>query len=389
MFISKPSSVRLSSPLFRGVFCLAILGLMVVLVGCGASTGSGTTSAVVGTPGNDQTGKSPSSVVKGDFNNDGKLDIAVSNSESNNVSILLGNGDGTFSAGATVATGTYPTGMATGDFNGDGKVDLAVINQGGVSIFLGNGDGTFVAVGLLAGVSNPAFLAVGDFNGDGKLDMAVLCPNDLVIMLGNGDGTFTASPVSPTTGPNPFNVAVGDFNGDGKLDIAVSIQGDFSGKTVAIQGVSILLGNGDGTFKTLDLIPTTVGAIDFITAGDLNGDGKLDLVVSGWNNDQLAILIGKGDGTFTVGTSVSAPHPEASVIGDFNGDGKMDIAVIDGNAVGGVTILVGKGNGTFSPAASVPAPGDAAGIVTGNFNGDNKADLAIADSDGVAIALGK
>jgi len=197
------------------------------------------------------------SVATGDFNRDGKLDVAVANPVTNTVSVFLGNGDGTFQSAVDYRTGTQPalstqfcepSSVGVGDFNGDGKTDLAVsnLNESDISVLLGNGDGTFQsAVNYATGLS-PAAIAVGDFNQDGKLDLAVAnsgcgspCGN-ISVLLGNGDGTFQ-SPVNYVTGNQPGSVAVGDFNEDGKLDLVVANSS--SGN------ISVLLGNGDGTFQ--------------------------------------------------------------------------------------------------------------------------------------------
>jgi len=176
------------------------------------------------------TGINPYGVAVGDFNGDGNADLAVANHGSNTVTILLGNGKGVFSPppGSPPATGNLPTWVVVSDFNGDGKADLAVVNNLGsanVSILLGNGDGTFAPAASPATGTNPYSAAVGDFNGDGKADLAVanFSSNTVSILLGNGDGTFAPAPGSaPVTGNNPTSVAVGDFNGDGVADLAVA-----------------------------------------------------------------------------------------------------------------------------------------------------------------------
>ena len=194
------------------------------------------------------TGRYPESVAVADFNRDGKLDLAVANNGSNTVSILLGNGDGTFQPQVEYAIGNSQIGVAVADFNRDGKLDLVVTNHDNINVLLGNGDGTFQpAVNYAAGAS-PGSPAVGDFNRDGKLDLVVAnnsnnSTNTVNVLLGNGDGTFQPA-VSYSTGPNPTSVAVADFNADGQLDLAVATNGNTSNNTV-----SILLGNGDGNFQ--------------------------------------------------------------------------------------------------------------------------------------------
>ena len=301
-------------------------GYVSVLLG----NGDGTFTPVSSSP---VTGNCPCSMAVGDINGDGKLDLAVGNYSDNTVTILLGKGDGTFlpPSGSAVRVGAGPTALALGDFNGDRKLDLAVANGTGdtLTILLGNGDGTFTPASSPPAPGSPFGLAVGDFNGDGKLDLAVanFDVNTVTILLGNGDGTFAPAPSPPATkGPA---LAVGDFNGDGKLDLAVTNRGNST--------ITILLGNGDGTFTPISGCCGTSVSLTFtlgMAAGDFNGDGKLDLAVAILNvqgtfpADYVEILLGNADGTFsTTDFSLLLPDQPASlVLGDFNGDGKLDFA---------------------------------------------------------------
>jgi hypothetical protein len=325
-------------------------------------------------------------VALGDFNGDGKPDMAVIGAPPTNTFIslivLLGNGDGTFVASSYPPAPSYTRAVGVGDFNGDGKLDLAVTakadqvsNRFVAEILLGNGDGTFqpATSGVDVGV-DPLSVAVGDFNGDGKLDMAVANSGDsnLTILLGNGDGTFTPAAQSPTavSNGNSMSLAVGDFNRDGKLDLAVA-----NGES---NSVTILLGNGDGTFTQTSSSPATGLTPGAVAVGDFNGDGKLDFAVADENSNTVTILLGNGDGTFT--PTMSAPAtgdaPIAISVGDINGDGKLDLAVANKNS-NNVTILLGNGDGTFTPAGSPPSGGfGPESIVLGDFNGDGRIDLA-------------
>jgi hypothetical protein len=326
----------------------------------------------------------PDSVAVGDFNGDGKLDLAVANEFSNNVSVLLGNGDGTFQYAPNFAVGTGPVSLAMGDFNGDGKPDLAVVNQNGysVSIFLGNGDGTFQTTRNYAVGTNPDSVVVGDFNGDGKLDLAVANSgsNTVSVLLGNGDGSFqTAQNYAVAT--NPDSVAVGDFNGDGKLDLAVA--------NGVSNNVSLLLGNGDGTFQAAKNFGAGGGPVS-IAVGDFNGDGKADLAVANLFGNTVSVLPGNGDGSFQAAQNFAVGnHPFSVTVGDFNGDGKADLAVANlfGNTV---SVLLGNGDSTFQTAQSFAAGGAPASIAVADFNGDGRPDLAVANffgNGGVSVLL--
>jgi hypothetical protein len=305
--------------------------------------------------------------------------------------------------------GTYPANEVTADFNGDGIPDLAVISSdnsfgGGpytVAVFLGNGDGTFQAGPTIqpSEMQSYPFMISGDFNGDGKLDLAILSydgysTSHLTILLNNGDGSFSAKPTlvvfaQPLTGGDVIlgTMATADFNGDGKLDLAV--VGDY----VSSGGVTILLGNGDGTFAATgpNLDPTADFAL--ITTGDFNGDGIPDFVTPNYFEfgGSPTIFLGKGDGTFTFkATSFTLDYfPTSVVVGDFNGDGVLDLAFSDLN---GVEIALGNGDGTFNETSASPiqVPSELYSLQIGDFNHDGKLDLAGLDNyfDQIVLLLG-
>jgi VCBS repeat protein/ASPM-SPD-2-Hydin domain-containing protein/FG-GAP repeat protein len=319
-------------------------------------------------------GTGPSSVATADFNEDGKLDVVVTNGGSSNISVFLGNGNGTFQPAVNYPAGTNPDSVAVGDFNGDGKLDLIVANHdsNNISILLGNGDGTFqAAVNYPAGTS-PTSVAVGDFNGDGKLDLIVANhdSNNISILLGNGDGTFQA-PLDFSVASAPHSVAVGDFNGDGKLDLAVANSG--SGN------VSILLGNGDGTFQSAVNYPAGPNPTS-VAIGYFSADAKLDLAVA--NDHGVDIFLGNGDGTFQAAVACAAQIAMNSLaVGDFNGDGKLDLAA---TTFGNVSVLLGNGDGTFGPGVAYAAGSMPLSLAVGDFNGDGRLDMAIA---GTAVSV--
>jgi len=329
------------------------------------------------------TGNMIYGVAVGDFDGDGAPDLAVTNFADNNVSILLGNGDGTFAAAVNYPAGTGPNFVAVGDFNGDGDLDLAVSNYNShnVSILLGNGDGTFAAAVNYAVGSAPISVAVGDFNGDTNLDLAVSnwTSNNVSILLGNGAGAFAAA-VNYPAGTGVNFVAVGDFNGDTNLDLAVPNFAD--------NNVSILLGNGDGTFAAAVNYAVGTGPT-YIAVGDFNGDTNLDLAVSNWSGNNVSILLGNGAGAFAAAVNYAVgTNPWSVAVGDFNGDTNLDMAVVN-NGSNNVSILLGNGDGTFAAAVNY-AVGSAPRIVAvGDFNSDSAPDLAVTNfaDNNVSILL--
>ncbi len=363
---------------------LFLIAILFAALGATSSRTSGSCSAptLFTGPIFSSGGLTPRFIALGDFNADGKADLAIVNEQSSTVTIFLGNGNGNFQLFESLVVGLGPRSMAVGDIDGDGKLDLVVANRvsNTVSVMLGNGDGTFRPRVDFATVGHPAFIVLGDFNGDGKIDLAMATEDDqnATIMLGNGDGTFRG-PVGFSAGFTPQGLAVGDFNGDGKADLAVANQ--------ASSTVSILLGNGDGTFKTA-VDQRAGGGVEYVTAADLNGDGHADLVVANRSTSNISVLLGRGDGTFQ--THVEFPSggvsPHFIMVADFNGDGILDLAVANEDS-DSVSVLLGNGNGTFQPAVAFPAGSSPQGIVTSGFTTDGKPDLMVINKSSNAATL--
>jgi hypothetical protein len=329
-------------------------------------------------------GIGPRSVAVGDFNGDGKQDLAAANSNSYSVSIRLGDGYGGFSVYSVVGVGSSPSAVAIGDFNGDGKQDLAAANEGSnnVSILLGNYTGGFSVYSVVGVGSSPSAVAIGDFNGDGKQDFATAnyYSNTVSIRLGDGLGGFSGS-TNVSVGSYPISVAIGDFNGDGKQDIAVANYGS--------NNVYILLGNGTGGFSVYSVVGVDTNPWS-VAIGDFNGNGKQDIAAANVGSNNVSILLGNGTGGFSVTNSVYVgSSPLAVAIGDFNGNGIQDIAVANYGS-NNVSILLGNGGGGFSGPTSVSVGSGPWSVTVGDFNGDGKQDFAAANylSNTVSIRLG-
>ncbi|MEG4444106.1 DUF4347 domain-containing protein [Microcoleus sp. AT9_B5] len=295
-----------------------------------------------------------------------------------------------FGVATNFGAGTNPYGIATGDFNVDGKPDLAVTNQGSdtVSILLGNGTGGFnpAPIPTLA-VSSPTSIAIGNFNNDNFPDLAVVgggTGGALSIFLGNGTGGF-GSPTPYPTGVSPISVAVGKFNNDNFSDVAVvnASPGSTSGT------VTILLANNTGSgalnFNT-NLSAQSIPA--FMTVGDFNGDTFSDLAVPNSLSNTISVFLANGSGDFGAATNLGAgTNPNSVANGDFNGDNFLDLAVVNGGS-NNVSILLGNGTGGFGAANGFSAGTGLQGIVAKDFSGDGKLDLAVAGNSGAAILVG-
>jgi hypothetical protein len=354
---------------------------LTVLIGTGGGTFAGSPNYNVGPP---------ISVAHGDFNSDGIMDAVVADSGgSGSASVLLGTGDGKFQFAQSYAVNDHPTSVAVGDLNGDGVLDLAVSTWGGsaVCVLLGNGDGTFQPKVSYSVGKDPETVTVTDLNGDGHLDLvtANLYGASISVLLGNGDGTFKPG-VAYAAGNSPWTVAAGDFNSDGHPDIAVGNQ-DASGT------LWVFLGAGDGSLQSPlkydgGELPTDIAVADF------NGDGALDLGVCDdvSTGNSVAVLLGRGDGTFRTPAFYAAGVAAFGIAaGDFNGDGALDLVTANNgfsNGTGyGVGLLLGNADGTFQAAQQFyggPYPVD---VTAADFTGDGRVDAAVANNYGATVTL--
>ena len=333
--------------------------------------------------------------IAADLNGDGKADLAGAGA--NAVSVMLGNGDGTFRPKTDFPVGIQTQAVAAGDFNSDGRMDLVVtLNspQFSLALLTGTGTGTFNAPTFFpntSGFDSPA-IAATDLNGDGRLDLVVMhtiacftapcrAARSITVLLGNGNGTFQ-TPSEIDVGTGPMAMAVVDLNRDGIKDVAIG-----GGNTE----LSILLGVGNGTFVRQPVVTLVPGgdlfsACNDIGVGDLNRDSILDLVVPLGNGNGNAILIGNGNGTFQVRSRIQIDETFAPLhvaVADYNRDGFLDIARTMGDGTNGLLqILRGNGDGTFQAPNRYLVPPPSRGgimILAGDWNADAKPDIAFVE----------
>jgi hypothetical protein len=355
-------------------------------------------------------------VAIADLNGDGKPDIVVSNwydasGTHGLIGVLLGNGDGTFQPVVTYESGGVPDAgaVAVADVNGDGKLDIVVSAcaatvpscgsaNGIVSVLLGNGDGTFrSAVNYDSGAPRTVGVAIADLTGDGKPDLIVTNyygesngDGTVAVLLNNGEGSFSSAVLYDSGASNPNGVTSADVNGDGIPDLLVVNRCD----GCAGGGVlGVLLGKGNGTFGPVQIYPTGGANSAWLAAADLNGDGKLDVVVANLNignpTGTVSVLLGAEDGTFEPAVTYDSGAYAAAqpAIADLNGDGHLDIAVANCNCGPGpgiIGVLLGRGDGTFEPVVTFSSGAyNATALAVADLNKDGKLDVVSANQGGV------
>jgi phospholipase C len=334
-------------------------------------------------------GANPVLLATGDFNGDGITDLAVANGSSHSIDIMLGNGNGTFTAGPSfsVATGvtSQPTAIAVGDFNEDGHLDLAVgvSPDSIVEIFSGDGTGNFTLGNTLPSVVNPVSIVVADLNQDGFADLAIAdaMDNTVTLYLGRGNGSFFLTNMPNTTAlGTPSQIVISDFNADGIPDMVI-----VNAKT---NSLTVLPGKGDGTFKAPTATVALASSPSFVLAADFNGDGKMDLAVASSAGNSVTVFFGNGNGTFQAGVPYpTGAGPNSLALGDVNGDGILDL--VTANSTGNsVSVLLGTATGTFGTNTDFPTAGAGPqSIVIGDFNNNGKLDFATADATGDDVTV--
>ena len=339
-------------------------------------------------------GAIPFDLVAADFDGDGIPDLATANANSDDVTVLLADGEGGFSeaAGSPIPAGDGAQGILAADLDGDLIIDLAVANanEDTVSIFIGRGDGRFLEVpgSPFAVGDSPRKVAAGTFDAGSTVDLAVVnaTSNDVTILLGDGNGAFAEATGSPiAVGNDPRDVVAGDFDGDDEVDLATVDSDDDT--------VTVLLGDGDGTFTEATGSPIAVGdAPTALSTADLDGDETLDLAVANFLDEDVTVLLGDGDGTFTeaTGSPVAVDGRPADVIAeDLDGDGVPDLVTANRFFNNDLSILLGDGDGTFTAAAISPveAGTQPVALAVGDFDDDGVRDLAVTNtlSDDVSV----
>jgi len=336
-----------------------------------------------------RSGAGDGEIVAGDFNGDGIPDFAMGGifaGRGMGVAVFLGRNDGSFAAAKVYARGRAAGNLAVGDFNRDGKLDIAFTDgqAASVEILKGNGDGSFrepivvVLPGLARGI------VAGDFNGDGWTDLAVAGEGAVYVLI-NKNGALGLAGVYPISGSG-YELAAADLNGDGKIDLCAAMNSN--------SRVAVLIGQGDGTFAGVADFDTTISSPYGIAVADLNHDGKADLVVSSPSTGKIVVAMGNGDGTFdapavyvaAANAFAEASSPTKVGVADLNGDGTPDIVFVNDGS-GAVGVLLNDGNGSFASPTEFTAGLEVASMAVADVDKDGWPDIAVAGSMPRSLAI--
>lgn len=348
-------------------------------------------------------GCGPSDVVVGDLNRDGKPDVVATCEQTRSATVLLATGGGVFRPSSQIPLPEPPGNTVLGDVNGDNHLDLAIDSHDsyGVTLLLGDGKG-----GLAVAPNSPIVmregqqphthgLAMADVNGDRKLDLVTAnnAHNDVSVAFGDGRGGFTRAPATFAVGPSPYPFGFGDVNNDGYPDVIATASATGPQRAQQLQAsfaLTLLLNDGRGGFRRSDL-PTRTGQPWSADVGDVNGDGKPDLVATHHDQSKLTVLIGDGTGRFLEGTGSPFDFGRSAsevILADANRDGRIDALAAAGDTL---RLMLGDGRGNFRPGAPIPAGRGVWRFAVSDLNGDGKPDLVTSnlESGSVSVLLGR
>ncbi len=385
---------------------ISLAGLFLTSCNAGASYSVAQQPLFEPAPGSPITVAAVGNVCVGDMNNDGIPDLVVTTGRPDNVTVLLGRGDGQFRNPASkVAVNENPGDMVLGDVNADRKLDLAFVSHDSynVTLLLGDGKG-----GLSAAANSPVVmkegqhphthgLALGDLDRNGKVDLVTVnnSDNDISIALGDGHGNFTRGSATFAVGPSPYPLALGDLNNDGFPDMVATTTATGPRRREQLpfsRALTLLLADGRGGFRASPL-PLRTGQPWFVALGDLNGDHKPDLVATHHDQSQLTVLLGDGKGAFTETSSSPFDFGHSAfqvVLADVNRDGKLDALAASGNSV---RVMLGDGRGGFqtAPGSPIITGGGTWRIDLGDLNKDGKLDVVTSNSESqnISVLLGR
>ena len=347
----------------------------------------------------------PRALAAGDFDRDGRKDVAVVNSSPASVSILFGMGNGNLGSPHAVGVPKNADSIAVADLNHDGKQDLVVgvgATAGSISVLLGRGDGTFrvrhtYALGYRPGTRNSGTLSIADLNGDHRPDIVAARGNKVMVLLGRGDGTCKAARAYLADAAGSIaSFALGKLDGDETRDL---VAGSQEGVNTPVGALSVLLGSGSGGFRAATTRRTGLLIPDRLAVRDVNHDGELDLLVANWadvgdyqpdGQDYAAIVVslGLGDGRFSplAEYDVGSQGPSAFEVADFDGDRDLDLLMA---STAGLTLLLGNGDGSFQAPDQFDATVRQGGalVAVADFNGDGRRDIAAAAGGGDELSV--